>query len=237
MYLHHEGDRTLSDYVRDLTKALIFSWGQSAQAIMQRAEGMKEKFQQQLLDAKPHGRIFRQFTIGQRFYLKTVPRRYFISEDDKLKYKLSSSLQNRYTGPHEVLSVINPVVYVAAVDGALRLVHANKMKRETHNDDEVFIRTQGNRVSSFLQKPPVKRDDELTRAKLPDYISNTMGTDMYQQPIPEESADILVGAFATKDPTAAEIHTPTIFNIEDEEDSTISGVTIPIQTSEKADND
>ena len=51
-------------------------------------------------------------------------------EDDKLKYKLRSSLQNRYTGSHEILSVINPVVYIAAVDGTLRLVHANKMKKE-----------------------------------------------------------------------------------------------------------
>jgi hypothetical protein len=225
MYLHKEGDQTLSDYVRDLTTALIFSWGQSAQAIMQRAEGMKERLQQQILDAKPHGRMFRQFQVGQRFYLKTVPRRYFISEDDKLKYKLSSSLQNRYTGPHEILSVINPVVYIAAVDGALRLVHANKMKKETHNDDEVHIRTAGNRVSPFLQKQPLTKDNERTKAQLPDYIKRTMKSP--GQPLPEESANMFVGALASKDITADVIREPIIVN-DSVDDSTYSGDTVPL---------
>ena len=228
MYVHKEGDHTLSDYVRDLTAALIFSWGQSTQAIMQRAEGMKERLQQQLLDAKPHGRLFRQFNVGQRFYLKTVPRRYFISEEDKLKYKLSSSLQNRYTGPHEVLSVINPVVYVAAVDGALRLVHANKMKRETHNDDEVHIRTTGNRISPFLQKLPVTEDNERTRAQLPDFLRRTMDEDGYQKPLPEDSADVFVGSMAPRDTTAARIREPILINDSSNDDSTISGETQPL---------
>jgi hypothetical protein len=204
---------------------------------MQRAEGMKERFRQQILDAKPHARLFRQFNVGQRFYLKTVPRRYFISEEDKLKYKLSSSLQNRYTGPHEVLSVINPVVYIAAVDGALRLVHANKMKRETHNDDELVIRTVGNRVSPFLQKLPVTKDDERTKAQLPEYVKNTMSSGGYQHPLPEESADVFIGALAQKDTTAAQIRTQIIINDSEEDSSIYSGDTTKLAPNQDDDED
>ena len=44
--------------------------------------------------------------------------------------------EEQYTGPHEILSVINPVVYIAAVDGALRQVRAKKIKKESRDDDE-----------------------------------------------------------------------------------------------------
>ena len=40
-----------------------------------------------------------------------------------------SKLQYRYTGPHTVLREINPVVFRANVNGAVRIVHTNKMKR------------------------------------------------------------------------------------------------------------
>ena len=46
----------------------------------------------------------------------------------RLRYAISGKLFGRYTGPHKVYEVINPVVYVAIVDEALYTVCANKLK-------------------------------------------------------------------------------------------------------------
>ena len=100
--------------------------------------------------------------------------------------------------------------------------HANKMKRETHNDDEVIIRTTGNRVSPFLQKLPVTKDDERTRAQLPDFAKRRLDADGYQQHLPEESADVIIGSFAAKDTIAARVRIPILINDNSNEDSTIS---------------
>ena len=112
--------------------------------------------------------------VGQRFYLKTIPKRYFYSEEDKIDYKLSASLQYRYTGPHQVLHVINPVIYVAAVDGTLRFVHANKMKRESHNDEDIEVKIDRLRVSTFLNKPPLQQEQEKVQGQLERYIEETV---------------------------------------------------------------
>jgi len=65
---------------------------------------------------------------GEKFYLRTIPQRFVVAEDER-QYKLMSKLQYRYTGPHTVLEEINPVVFRANVNGVVRTVHANKMKR------------------------------------------------------------------------------------------------------------
>jgi hypothetical protein len=99
------------------------------------------------------------------------------------------------------------------------------MKRETHNDDEVHIRTTGNRISPFLQKLPVTEDNERTRAQLPDFLRRTMDEDGYQKPLPEDSADVFVGSMAPRDTTAARIREPILINDSSNDDSTISGET------------
>ena len=162
--------KTINDYVRKLTEALQFSWGLGAMAMIKRVAKMSEVLQEERLGASPHARIFKPFRVGQKFYLKTAPKRMFVAEREvkpvfledstspdaattmvrqKLKYAISGKLFSRYTGPHEVYEVINPVVYVAIVDGALRTVHANKMKRDIHTDDEVVEHNRRLRVSPF----------------------------------------------------------------------------------------
>jgi hypothetical protein len=47
---------------------------------------------------------------------------------------MSSKLQYRYTGPHTVTEVYNPVTYKASIDGFSRIVHANRMKRDNRRD-------------------------------------------------------------------------------------------------------
>jgi hypothetical protein len=44
------------------------------------------------------------------------------------RIKLKDSLQYRWTGPHQVITAINPVNYRALVDGEVKTVHARKMK-------------------------------------------------------------------------------------------------------------
>ena len=63
------------------------------------------------------------------FFLKVIPKR-FLSVLGGKKQKLTAKLQYRYTGPHKVIEVLNPIVYVAMVDNKIKRVHALRMKRD-----------------------------------------------------------------------------------------------------------
>jgi hypothetical protein len=80
---------------------------------------------------------FEAFAPGDEFYMKTIPRRFIESSDLSKIQKISLKLQYRYTGPHTVQRVINPVVYECIVNGNIRNVHANKMKRATKDDRHI----------------------------------------------------------------------------------------------------
>jgi hypothetical protein len=113
----------INEYVNDLTQAMLYTW---------RSVGERTLKNQQLVDDKPHGkqeRIFRPYLIDDLFYLKSIPKRYY-TEKGRIKQKITAKLQMRYTGPHRVLEVKNPVLYVALVDGRRKMVHALKMKRD-----------------------------------------------------------------------------------------------------------
>ena len=187
--------KTINDYVRKLTEALQFSWGLGAMAMIKRVAKMSEALQEERLGASPHARIFKPFRVGQKFYLKTAPKRMFVAEREvkpvfledstspdaattmvrqKLKYAISGKLFSRYTGPHEVYEVINPVVYVAIVDGALRTVHANKMKRDIHTDDEVVEHNRRLRVSPFYQKSMTETATSDAREVAKRYVKETL---------------------------------------------------------------
>ena len=63
-----------------------------------------------------------------------VPRRNFVSAEDEKKYKLSTKLQYRYTGPHTISIIINPVTYEVNIDGIKKVIHADRMKRDSRRD-------------------------------------------------------------------------------------------------------
>jgi len=128
---------TLDEYLRQLTNALEFCWTTAADTAVRKGKRIQDDVHQQSLDAKPHTRRFVPFRVGQHFYLKAVPKRHFKSVEEERIIKLNSKLSFRYTGPHTIVKVINPVVYLANVDGKLRTVHASKLKRDAHNDDMV----------------------------------------------------------------------------------------------------
>jgi RNase H-like domain found in reverse transcriptase/Integrase zinc binding domain/Reverse transcriptase (RNA-dependent DNA polymerase) len=113
----------INEYVNDLTQAMLYTW---------RSVGERTLKNQQQIDYKPpgkHEKIFRPYLVDDLFYLKSIPKRYH-TEKGRIKQKITAKLQMRYTGPHRVLEVKNPVLYVALVDGRRKMVHALKMKRD-----------------------------------------------------------------------------------------------------------
>ena len=113
----------INEYVNDLTHAMLYTWRSVGERILKN---------QLLVDYKPlgkHEKIFKPYMVNDLFFLKSIPKRYH-TEKGRTKQKITAKLQMRYTGPHRVLEVKNPVLYVALVDGRRKMVHALKMKRD-----------------------------------------------------------------------------------------------------------
>ena len=114
----------IDDYATRLTDCLSHIWSDIAKRTF---------YHQQHLSSRkpdPRARVFTPFRVGEQFYLRTIPRRTFKDALDEKWHKLSAKLQYRYSGPHTVLAVINPVTYRARVDGSIKIIHANRMKRD-----------------------------------------------------------------------------------------------------------
>ena len=67
--------------------------------------------------------------MNELFFLKSVPKR-FITYSEKKVWKFTRKLQYRYTGPHRIIEVKNPVVYKAMVNGKEKMGHLSKIKRD-----------------------------------------------------------------------------------------------------------
>jgi hypothetical protein len=118
----------IHDYVTRTTDTLRHIWDKIAIRSIENHERIVAQY-----EAK-RKRAFAPYRIGEQFYYKMMPRRNFLCADDERKYKLSGKLQYRYTGPHMILTVINPVTYTASFDGFKRTVHANRMKRDSRRN-------------------------------------------------------------------------------------------------------
>jgi hypothetical protein len=175
---------TLDEYLRQLTNALEFCWTTAADTAVRKGKRIQDDVHQQSLDAKPHTRRFVPFRVGQHFYLKAVPKRHFKSVEEERIIKLNSKLSFRYTGPHTIVKVINPVVYLANVDGKLRTVHASKLKRDAHNDDMVTdLEIPANlplRAPPLHELTPFNRESRTMSDKLKEH----------QQMVQQREADI-----------------------------------------------
>ena len=114
----------INEYAQLLAHALHYGW-QEISATMSRKE--------RKLDAVPppaNSRAYVEYEPNETFYLKSIPKRFFTSDDGD-KIKITAKLQARYTGPHRVIVQKNPITFIAEVNGKLKTVHANKMKRDT----------------------------------------------------------------------------------------------------------
>ena len=111
-------------YANQLTQIMLYSWDKAGASI-QKSQELKDH---RVPDARE--RTFKPYSVGEFFYMKSLPKRY-LNIKGKKKEKLSLKLQERWTGPHVVLHVYNPVLYRCSVNNRIRNVHAIRMKRET----------------------------------------------------------------------------------------------------------
>jgi hypothetical protein len=65
----------------------------------------------------------------------------YYNKEEGIQYKMASKLQHRFSGPHEVVKALSPVVYVCMVHGKERCVHINKMKRAPARKNKTTIIT------------------------------------------------------------------------------------------------
>jgi hypothetical protein len=110
-------------YVTDLIDRLQYVWT---------TVGDGKPRQVQIMNTNQHPRshnVQLQYTVGDLCFLKRVPKRNYIDWKENIKYKISSKLQTRYTGPYKILRQLSPVLYVANVDGKEKTIHAINMKR------------------------------------------------------------------------------------------------------------
>jgi len=102
----------LIEYADQLATALSVVWDTIAMSREERNQHAEALLQRQI---NLHD-TYVGYVPGEKFYLRTIPQRFVIAEDER-QYKLMSKLQYRYTGAHAVLREINPVVFKALVSG------------------------------------------------------------------------------------------------------------------------
>ena len=114
---------TVSEWVDKLSRAMLFTWEMSARRIRKNQENVDN------VEPGKRVRIFRPFVVGDLFFMRSIPKRTFTDEERKV-WKLTQKLQQRWTGPHLVVEVKNPIIYKCNINGKNRMVHASKMKRD-----------------------------------------------------------------------------------------------------------
>jgi hypothetical protein len=71
---------------------------------------------------------FKPYKVGDFFYSRMVPRRFWKNKWEKHRHSLCVKLQFRYTGPYIITQVHSDVLYSALIHGRERRVHAINMK-------------------------------------------------------------------------------------------------------------
>ena len=120
----------IDEYVTNLTKALLYTWRKVEIKIRSNQDGVDNPNRTTV----KRERLFTPYEVGDKFYLKTIPKRFY-NDKGKEKFKLAAKLQMRYTGPHIVTTVHNPIIYTALVNGRNKIIHGNKMKRDISTKD------------------------------------------------------------------------------------------------------
>ena len=111
----------LPSYVDRMQRALNFAW----EYVSKRVDDNVKTY-----NAVPAKRLqFKPYKVGDWFFRKIIPRKFYTIKGDKKKHTLSSKLQFRYAGPYMITRVINPVLYEAIIHGRRnQRIHAINMK-------------------------------------------------------------------------------------------------------------
>jgi len=118
-------------------------------------------------------RFFRPYKLGELFFMKVVPKRSLTVVGGR-RQKLTEKLQYRYTGPHRVIEVLNPIVYVAMVDNKIKIVHALRMKRDPSTVREYIpmandILNDNEVDDTLLSEELLIEDDEANEGHFSDF--------------------------------------------------------------------
>jgi hypothetical protein len=73
-------------------------------------------------------REFKEYNVGDFFYSRRVPKRFYKDEKDESLFKLNAKLQPRWTGPYIITKKFSPVLYEADVHNQKKTVHAVNMR-------------------------------------------------------------------------------------------------------------
>ena len=111
----------LPSYVDRMQQALNFTWAY----VSTRVTDNVKKY-----NAIPVKRLqFKPYKVGDWFFRKIIPKRFYTLKGDKKKHSLSAKLLFRYAGPYIITKVINPVLYEAIIHGRRNQKgHAMNMK-------------------------------------------------------------------------------------------------------------
>ena len=110
----------VSEYVKNLQETLQFCWEKAGEQVVNNVSKYNAVPKERL--------IFKPYEVGQWFFIRRIPKRFFKSKGDKKAHHLVAKLQMRYCGPYRITKVINPVLYEADIHNTIKRVHAVNMK-------------------------------------------------------------------------------------------------------------
>jgi hypothetical protein len=111
---------TPSEYAEGLRDTLIWTWEHTSDRINRNSDNFNRI---------PRTRLqFQPYSIGDFFFLRRIPRRFYSNKRTNTKHLLSSKLQPRWTGPYRILEVLSPILYRADIHNHVKTVHAINMK-------------------------------------------------------------------------------------------------------------
>jgi len=112
----------VSEYGERFAEVMHWVWNNNAERVVSNSKEMLEK-----QHPKTH-LIFKEYAVGDFFYLKRIPKRFYIDEKDEIRYKLNAKLQYRWTGPYIVTKKVSPVLYESDIHNKRKMVHAVNMR-------------------------------------------------------------------------------------------------------------
>ena len=87
-----------------------------------------EKNQEKLNQVPKEPREFKELKIGQKVFLKVIPKRLYKYHLSKTEYSLSSKLAYRYAGPYSIIAKLSPVVYRIQMESKEKTVSIMNLK-------------------------------------------------------------------------------------------------------------
>lgn len=111
----------IDEYVQGLRDSLALAWDSLG--------GTAWTDKTEAYNAVPRRRLpFKMYALNQLVYIKRIPKRFYKDPVEELNYHLSSKLQERFSGPFRITSILSPVLYKAMIHGNEKVVHAINMK-------------------------------------------------------------------------------------------------------------